>query len=63
MLVQFWVVVECKLVVEREVDDDDVEEAGVDGDVRAALPLHIPGHLIWLLGPQDITGTGELSEE
>ena len=49
--------------MEREVDDDDVEEAGVDGDVRAALPLHIPGHLIWLLDPQVITGTGELSEE
>ena len=30
-------------MVEREVDDDDVEEAGIDGDVRAALPLHIPG--------------------
>ena len=37
-----------------------MEEAGVDGDVRAALPLHYPGHLIWLLGPQDIIGTGEL---
>ena len=58
-----WQNAASKLVVEREVDDDDVEEAGVDGDVRAALPLHIPGHLIWLLGPQDITGTVELSEE
>ena len=46
----------------EHVDNDDVvEEAGVDEDVRAALPLHVSGHLIWLLDPQDITGTGELS--
>ena len=35
--------------MEHVVDADDVEEAEVDGDVRAALPLHFSGHLIWLL--------------
>ena len=41
--------------MEHVVDADDVEEAvgdvagDVDNDVRAALPLHFSGHLIWLL--------------
>ena len=35
--------------MEHVVDADDVEGAEVDGDVRAALPLHFSGHLIWLL--------------
>ena len=41
--------------MEHVVDVDDVEEAvvdvvgDVDNDVRAALPLHFSGHLIWLL--------------
>ena len=41
--------------MEHVVDTDDVEEAvvdvavDVDEDVRAALPLHFSGLLIWLL--------------